>query len=553
MQYTGSEILIKSLIDHGVDTIFGYPGGAVLNIYDALHDYQDELEHILTVDEQGACYAANGYARATGKTGVVLATSGPGATNLVTGIADAYMDSVPLVAITGNVAQSLTGKDAFQEIYITGITMPITKHNFVVRDAEDLAETIARAFQIANSGRKGPVLVDIPKDVTAQLADYEPVDLLRRETPALNEASLKEAAERINQSQRPLIYAGGGLISSNSSEALNRMMDAGQIPAFHSVMGIGLMHPENPLNLGMVGMHGRKSSNMAVEACDLVIALGTRFSDRVALNVKAFAPNAHIIHVDIDASEHNKNVAVDQTIVGDAREVLNRLLPMIDEKDRSAWLEALSEMQAQDFDPESDEQALVPQDVMKACHALAKEDAIFVTDVGQHQMWAAQYGGRSVPRSFITSGGLGAMGFGYGAAMGAYKAYPERQIVHVTGDGSFHMNMNEVATAVHYKMPIVTVILDNHALGMPRQWQHYIYKDRYALTDFFRETDYVAMAQAMGAQGARPKNLAEFKDAFAKALSHDGPTLIWCEIGRSEQVLPMIPNGGTVADIIMTE
>lgn len=553
MQYSGSEILIKALLEHGVDTIFGYPGGAVLNIYDALYEYQDVIDHILTVDEQGACYAADGYARATGKTGVVLATSGPGATNLITGIANAYMDSVPLVAITGNVAQSLIGKDSFQEIYITGITMPITKHNFVVRNVEELAETVARAFQIANSGRKGPVLIDIPKDVTAAMCDYEPVRLRQQRRNKVDEAQVAAFAELVNAAKRPLIYAGGGLVSGNARNMLHAFMEKGSVPACHTIMGIGLLHPDDKLNLGLVGMHGKKSANMAVENCDLLIALGVRFSDRVALNVKKFAPKAKIVHVDIDASEMNKNVNVDLTIVGDARDVLEQVLAKVDDADRAEWRAELRAMQAQDFVPQGDPATLTPYDVVSVASDLMGDSALMVTDVGQHQMWAAQYGGRSQARSFITSGGLGAMGYGYGAAIGAQQARPEATVVHVTGDGSFHMNMNELATAVHYEYPIVTIILDNHALGMPRQWQHYIYNDRYALTDFFRQTDYVAMAEALGARGARPQNLAEFTEAMQAALAYKGPTVIWCEIGRNEQVLPMIPGGGTVADIIMTE
>lgn len=553
MQYSGSEILIKALLEHGVDTIFGYPGGAVLNIYDALYEYQDVINHILTVDEQGACYAADGYARATGKTGVVLATSGPGATNLITGIANAYMDSVPLVAITGNVASGLIGKDSFQEIYITGITMPITKHNFVVRHVEELAETVAKAFQIANSGRKGPVLIDIPKDVTAAMCDYEAVRWRQERRYQVDDAQVEALALLVNSAKRPLIYAGGGLISGEAQSVLKAFMDKGGIPACHTIMGIGLMPPDDELNLGLVGMHGKKSANMAVEACDLLLALGVRFSDRVALNVKAFAPKAKIVHVDIDASEMNKNVAVDMTIVGDARDVLAQVLNKVADDERLTWRRELREMAAQDFVPEPDPSTLRPHDVITMASELMGEDAFMVTDVGQHQMWAAQYGGRSKARSFITSGGLGAMGYGYGAAMGVQQAHPQATVVHVTGDGSFHMNMNELATAVHYQLPVVTVILDNHALGMPRQWQHYIYHDRYALTDFFRQTDYVAMAQALGARGARPQNLAEFADAMKEALNHKGPTVIWCEVGRNEQVLPMIPSGGTVKDIIMTE
>ena len=556
MRCSGSDVLIHVLIEQGVDTIFGYPGGAVLNIYDALYDYSDRIRHILTVDEQGACYAADGYARATGKTGVVLATSGPGATNLVTGIANAYMDSIPLVAITGNVASDMIGKDSFQEIYITGCTMPITKHNFVVRKVEELAPILRRAFDIAESGRKGPVLVDLPKDITAALTEYVPVEPSDKpQGGAVAEPSstdLDLVRKLIQTAERPLIYAGGGMISGQAEEALLALMEKAQIPACHTIMGIGALPDAHPLNLGMVGMHGKTSANRAVENCDLLLALGVRFSDRVALNFKHFAPQATLVHVDIDPSEHHKNVAVDLAVAADAKPFLEGLLALVQPCRHDLWQGELKAFQAEDWQAPPKDERLAPTALVETMAHFIGERGIMVTDVGQHQMWAAQSAHRSQPRTFITSGGLGAMGYGYGAAIGAALAKPDERVLHITGDGSFHMNMNELATAVHYKLPIVTVIFDNQALGMPRQWQHYIYKDRYAMSDFFHATDYVAFAEALGARGDHPRNMTEFEGALADAFARPGPTVIWCEIDRHAQVLPMIPAGGTVADSITT-
>lgn len=552
MQLNGSEILMQALLEHEVAIIFGYPGGTVLNIYDALYDLNGRIEHITTVDEQGACYAANGYARSSGKTGVVLATGGPGATNLVTGIADAYMDSIPLVAITGNVAQNLIGRDAFQEVYIAGVTMPITKHNFVVRKVEDLPQIVSDAFRIANSGRKGPVLIDIPKDISAAVTEYIPAPPQPPEkAPTPDSAAIQDLANRLNHAERPLLYVGGGIISAEASKLLRQVMAKGQIAACHTIMGIGALDVSDPLNLGLVGMHGKRSCNMAVEHCDLLVALGVRFSDRVALNMRHFAPHATLVQVDIDPSEFNKNVAVDATLIGDVGDVLAALLPHLKTRDRRPWREALIGYQSEDFMPEDPANGLKPHQILQSIARRLSKDDRLVTDVGQHQIWAAQYGERSRPRTFISSSGLGAMGFGYGAAMGAYKAAPTAKIVHVSGDGSFHMNMNEIATAVQEGLPIISVIMDNKALGMPRQWQHYLYKDRYAFSDYFRQTDYVALAEAFGARGSKPGSIEAFRNAFDDALNHPGPSVIWCEIGRSEQVLPMIPGGGTVKDLIM--
>ncbi|MBQ6948325.1 MAG: biosynthetic-type acetolactate synthase large subunit, partial [Firmicutes bacterium] len=453
MKLTGSEILAEVLIEQGVDTIFGYPGGAVLNIFDTLYLYQDRITHVLTAHEQGASHAADGYARATGKTGVVLATSGPGATNLVTGIATAYMDSIPLVAITGNVSNNLLGRDAFQEIYITGITMPITKHNYLVTKVEDLADTVREAFRIANTGRKGPVLIDIPKDVTAAKCEYEPekpIRLIERYQKDMD--TLRRVANLINKAQKPLIYFGGGVGSSEAQEQLKQLVDKAGIPATYTMMAAGLLPDTNPLNLGMIGMHGNRTSNNAVSQCDALICIGARFSDRVALNPNKFAQKATIAQIDIDGSEMNKNVLVDYSLVGDIGQVLDDLLPLVEEKERTAWVEQIREWQANDYHPQDCDTELKPHQVMRIISETCGEDAVYVTDVGQHQMWAAQFLNHVKPKSFISSGGLGTMGYGYGAAIGACCAVngvdahlkdDNKPVIHITGDGSFHMNLNE--------------------------------------------------------------------------------------------------------------
>lgn len=552
MKCNGSQILIEVLLEQGVDTIFGYPGGAVLNIYDALYLNSDRIRHVLTAHEQGASHAADGYARATGKTGVVLATSGPGATNLVTGIATAYMDSVPMVAITGNVGTALIGKDSFQEVYIAGITMPITKHNFVVRKVEELADVLRDAFRIANSGRPGPVLVDIPKDVTSAVCEFQnkpPVEV--HETYDLRENDLQRIADVINKAERPVIYFGGGVISSDASEDLKKLMKKAEIPATYTIMATGALDPSDPLNLGMIGMHGKVSSGRAVDRSDVLLAIGARFSDRVATDTNRFAPDAKIIHVDIDAAEINKNIMTDDYLVSDAKTFLSSILPYIKEARHAEWMTKITDWrQRLDYRPKDSETSLKPERVIKIVSEVAGKDAIIATDVGQHQMWAAQYCGRTKPRQFITSGGLGTMGFGYGAAIGAKVGCPDQPVVHITGDGSFHMNLNELCTTVTYELPIVTVIMNNCVLGMVRQWQTMFYGKRYSATTLERKTDYVKLAEAFGAVGWRCTTPAEFREALRAALAHNGPSVIDCVIDRDERVLPMIPAGGDIMSII---
>ena len=553
MQLNGSQIFVEVLCEQGVDTIFGYPGGAVLNLYDELYKNSDRITHVLTAHEQGASHAADGYARATGRTGVVLATSGPGATNLVTGIATAYMDSVPMVAFTGNVATPGLGKDSFQEAYIEGITMPITKHNFTVRKVEELADTMRAAFRIAQSGRKGPVLVDIPKDVTAAVCEFTPKQPEKiRTVTTYDEQQVKWAADIINAAKRPLVYFGGGVRSAASCQPLRDLIHKAEIPATYTLMAAGVVPYGDPMNIGMIGMHGCYTSNRAVADCDVLIALGTRFSDRVALNPKTFAKNATIIQIDIDPSELGKNVDVDLSIVGDAAYVLRGMLPLIEEKKHPDWIKMIHEWQAQDYHPVSDPTRLMPHQVIGEVCSQCGPEAVYVTDVGQHQMWAAQYIRHTKSRGFITSGGLGTMGFGYGAAIGAQMALGrDQRVVMFTGDGSFHMNLNEACTAVSYELPIITVIFNNSVLGMVRQWQAAFYEKRYSQTDPHRRTDFVKLAEGFGLKGYRCKNLPEFQAAFADALKQKGPTWIECIIDKDEKVLPMIPGGGDINDIIM--
>lgn len=553
MKLNGSQILCEVLVEQGVDTIFGYPGGAVLNIYDALYLNRDRIRHVLTAHEQGAAHAADGYARATGKTGVCLATSGPGATNLVTGIATAYMDSVPMVAITGNVGTSLIGKDSFQEVYIAGITMPITKHNFVVRRVEELADILRDAFRIAQTGRPGPVLVDIPKDVTANSCEFEnraPLDTTCHYDVTENE--LRRVADAINKAERPVIYFGGGVAISDAGEQLAALMHKAEIPASGTMMAIGSLPADDPLYLGMVGMHGKVSAGFAIDKADLVLALGARFSDRVATDPNRFAPEAKIIHVDIDAAEINKNMATDDSIVADAKTFLEAVLPFIQENKHPEWLAQIAEWQTKlDYRAKDDDSRLRPHQVIGEIAAQLGEDGIMVTDVGQHQMWAAQYCRRSHIRQFLTSGGLGTMGYGYGAAIGAQVGCPDKKVVHVTGDGSFHMNLNECCTAVSNDLPVVTVIMNNSVLGMVYQWQTMFYQKHYAATTPHRKTDFVKLAEAFGARGVRCTNLAEFKAALTEALHHNGPTLIDCVIDCEERVLPMVPAGKSVRDYVI--
>ena len=552
MKLTGSQLVAEILLEHGVDTVFGYPGGTALNLYDTLYEYRDKIRHILTAHEQGAAHAADGYSRATGKTGVVFATSGPGATNLVTGIATAFMDSIPMIAITANVPDSLIGRDAFQEICITGVTMPITKHTFFVNKIEDLADAMRNAFRIANSGRKGPVLIDITKDVTAAKIDYKPAKPMPlNPPPVFNKESVQEVAAMINASERPIVYFGGGVAASKAGPELRQLLETADIPATYTLMAAGILGYDNKRNLGLIGMHGSIAANRAVDRADLIIALGARFSDRVALNPEKFGKKAHKIQVDIDTSEINKNVLVDVGISADIKEFLTALLPLIKKNDHADWVSQSTEWKKKTGDVKSQDAELHPSEIIQSICDMTDKETIYVTDVGQHQMWAAQYLKHEKTEDFITSGGLGTMGFGYGAAIGAQIGCPEKRVIHFTGDGSFHMNLNETCTAVSQELPIITVIMNNRVLGMVYQWQTSFYGKRYAATTPERKTNFPKLAEAFGAKGFSASNPAEFEEVFKKALQEKGPVWIDCAISREERVLPMIPGGGTIEDMII--
>ncbi len=552
MKLTGSQLVAEILLEHGVDTVFGYPGGTALNLYDTLYEYRDKIRHILTAHEQGAAHAADGYSRATGKTGVVFATSGPGATNLVTGIATAFMDSIPMIAITANVPDSLIGRDAFQEICITGVTMPITKHTFFVNKIEDLADAMRNAFRIANSGRKGPVLIDITKDVTAAKIDYKPAKPMPlNPPPVFNKESVQEVASMINAAERPIVYFGGGVAASKAGPELRQLLETADIPATYTLMAAGILGYDNKRNLGLIGMHGSIAANRAVDRADLIIALGARFSDRVALNPEKFGKKAHKIQVDIDTSEINKNVLVDVGISADIKEFLTALLPLIKKNDHADWVSQSTEWKKKTGDVKSQDAELHPSEIIQSICDMTDKETIYVTDVGQHQMWAAQYLKHEKTEDFITSGGLGTMGFGYGAAIGAQIGCPEKRVIHFTGDGSFHMNLNEACTAVSQDLPIITVIMNNRVLGMVYQWQTSFYGKRYAATTPERKTNFPKLAEAFGAKGFSASNPAEFEEVFKKALQEKGPVWIDCAISREERVLPMIPGGGTIEDMII--
>ena len=552
MKLTGSQLVAEILLEHGVDTVFGYPGGTALNLYDTLYEYRDKIRHILTAHEQGAAHAADGYSRATGKTGVVFATSGPGATNLVTGIATAFMDSIPMIAITANVPDSLIGRDAFQEICITGVTMPITKHTFFVNKIEDLADAVRNAFRIANSGRKGPILIDITKDVTAAKIDYKPAKPMPlNPPPVFNKESVQEVAAMINAAERPIVYFGGGVAASKAGPELRQLLETADIPATYTLMAAGILGYDNKRNLGLIGMHGSIAANRAVDRADLIIALGARFSDRVALNPEKFGKKAHKIQVDIDTSEINKNVLVDVGISADIKEFLTALLPLIKKNDHADWVSQSTEWKKKTGDVKSQDAELHPSEIIQSICDMTDKETIYVTDVGQHQMWAAQYLKHEKTEDFITSGGLGTMGFGYGAAIGAQIGCPEKRVIHFTGDGSFHMNLNEACTAVSQDLPIITVIMNNRVLGMVYQWQTSFYGKRYAATTPERKTNFPKLAEAFGAKGFSASNPAEFEEVFKKALQEKGPVWIDCAISREERVLPMIPGGGTIEDMII--
>lgn len=548
MQMTGSQILIECLKEQGVDTVFGYPGGAILNVYDELYRHRGEIRHVLTSHEQGASHAADGYARATGRVGVCLATSGPGATNLVTGIATAYMDSVPLVAITCNVGVSLLGKDSFQEVDIAGITMPITKHNFIVKDVRRLADTLRRAFAIAKSGRPGPVLVDIPKDVTAATAAFEnrPLTPLPKKKEKISQESLEKAARMIRASKRPYIFVGGGAVISGAAEELATFAGLVDAPVCDSLMGKGAFDGDDPAYSGMLGMHGTKASNFGVSRCDLLIAIGTRFSDRVIGNPKAFARDAKILHIDIDPAEINKNIVVNADVIGDVREVLMALNRLLEPCEHTDWKREVEEAKER-FPLTYDRSELSgPYLVEKICEK-TRGDAVIVTEVGQHQMWAAQYYRFHRPRQFLTSGGLGTMGYGLGAAIGAQIGCPDKQVINIAGDGCFRMNMNEIATAVREHLPLIEVIVDNRVLGMVRQWQDLFYGKRYSQTILSDNIDYVKLAEAMGATAYAASTKEEFDVALDAALAAKGPVLIDAHINSDFKVWPMVAPGKSIS------
>lgn len=553
MKLNGSEILIECLKEQGVDTVFGFPGGAVLNIYDALYKARNEIKHILTSHEQGASHAADGYARATGKTGVCIATSGPGATNLVTGIATAYMDSIPMVAITGQVSTTLLGKDSFQEVDITGITMPITKHNYIVKDVTKLAGIIRESFRIAREGRPGPVLIDICKDVSAAMTDYERKEPEKPQAALLGvtESEVAEAAEIINRSSRPFILSGGGVSISGASEELITLAEKARIPVATTLMGLGSFPGTHELFTGLLGMHGSKTSNMAVSESDLLIAVGARFSDRVISNIKRFAPNAVVMHIDIDPAEINKNIAVNYPLVGNVKKILKLLNTKIEKRVNTEWNAKISELKQMYPLKYSMEGSLKPHYVIERIYELTKGEALITTEVGQNQIWAAQFYKYTKPRQFISSGGLGTMGYGLGACIGAQIGRPDKKVINVAGDGSFRMNCTEIATAVEYKLPIIIAILNNHVLGLVRQWQELFYDGRYSATSIDRGTDFVALAEAFGAIGINVTKPEEVDDALKKALeSKDRPVLINFEIGKDEKVFPIVPPGAPIDELI---
>lgn len=554
MQLNGSQILIECLLEQGVDTVFGYPGGAILNVYDELYRYQDKLRHVLTSHEQGASHAADGYARATGKVGVCMATSGPGATNLVTGIATAYMDSVPMVAITCNVTLPLLGKDSFQEVDIAGVTMPITKHSFIVKDVNDLADVMRRAFKIAQSGRPGPVLVDITKDVTAAVAEFAPrtPELIPRKTDTIKESDIEAVLQAIRESEKPMIFVGGGNILSGDSAELKEFVKKVDAPVTDTLMGKGAFDGTDEYYTGMLGMHGTKAANLSVTECDLLIALGVRFSDRVTGNAKKFAYHAKIIHIDIDAAEINKNIQVDYSIVGDLKSILEILNKKLENQYHKPWIDKVLARKAA-LPMKYREDVLTGPYVIERIHALTDGDAIISTDVGQHQMWAAQYFKYKNPRTFLTSGGMGTMGYGLGACIGAKIGVPEKHVFNIAGDGCFRMNMNELATASRYNIPIIQVIFDNHALGMVRQWQTLFYGKRYSSTILEDKVDYLKVSEGLGAKAFEITKREEVDTILQAAMAEEGPVVIRCALDQDDKVWPMVAPGAPIEEAFAEE
>ena len=548
MLLTGAEIVVECLKEQGVDTVFGYPGGTILNVYDALYNHSDEIRHVLTSHEQGAAHAADGYARATGKVGVCMATSGPGATNLVTGIATAYMDSVPMVAITCNVNLPALGKDSFQEVDIAGVTMPITKHGYIVKDVTILADTIRKAFEIARTGRPGPVLVDITKDVTANKCEYEAKAVETKVAECkYTDAELSAVAEMIKASKRPFIYVGGGAVISGASKEVRELAAKMNAPVCDTLMGKGAFDGHDPLYTGMIGMHGTKTSNFGVMECDLLVALGARFSDRVVGNPKRFAENAKVVHIDIDAAEIHKNIHADAFVVGDLKEILTKLNPMIEQKSNDEWVAHIMEMKEK-YPLSYDSSTLSCPFVMEELDRVTKGQAIVTTDVGQHQMWAAQYYKYSEPRTFLSSGGLGTMGYGLGACIGAKTGRPDKVCVNIAGDGCFRMNMNELATASRYNIPIIQVVINNHVLGMVRQWQTLFYGKRYSQTVLQDKVDFCKVAEGLGCMAIRVTKKEEVGPAFEKAIAAGGPVLIECMIPEDDKVFPMSSPGAPLTE-----
>lgn len=552
MLLNGSEIVVECLKEQGVDTVFGYPGGAILNIYDALYKHSDEIRHILTSHEQGAAHAADGYARATGKVGVCLATSGPGATNLVTGIATAYMDSVPMVAITANVTLPMLGKDSFQEVDIAGVTMPITKHGYIVKNVENLADTIRKAFEIARSGRPGPVLVDITKDVTAATCEFTPMELkLPQRGTSYSEDDMEKVLEYIREAKKPYIYLGGGAIISEASKEVAEFAELIDAPVCDTLMGKGAFDGRSPRYTGMIGMHGTKTSNLGVSQCDLLIAMGARFSDRVTGNPKKFAEGAKIVHIDIDAAEINKNIRVDASLTGDLKAVLADLNARVagqGKKDNAEWMRRIAELKEQ-YPLKYDNDKLSCPYVIEELDRVTKGEALITTDVGQHQMWAAQYYKYTQPRTFLSSGGLGTMGYGLGACIGAQVGQPDRICVNIAGDGCFRMNMNELATASRYNIPIIQVVINNHVLGMVRQWQTLFYGKRYSQTVLNDKVDFCKVAEGLGCAAIRVTKKEEVGPAIERAIAMKAPVLIECIIPEDDKVFPMVPAGAPIDEV----